>query len=94
MPMKDDVEYPDAATLTFSPARAVASAAVVGVLGGMVGQGDSFILIPLMTWFVKVPTRIAIGSNLAVVLFSSLAGFLGKGPSRSRSSGSWRLLSC
>ncbi|HZK49612.1 MAG TPA: sulfite exporter TauE/SafE family protein [Thermoleophilia bacterium] len=78
LPTKNEEEYPAGAALDFNPARAVAVAAGVGLLGGMVGQGGSFILIPLMTWFVKVPTRIAIGSNLAVVLFSSAAGFLGK----------------
>ena len=31
-----------------------------------------------MTSFVKVPMRIAIGSNLAIVLLSSIVGFIGK----------------
>jgi hypothetical protein len=31
-----------------------------------------------MTSFVRIPTRIAIGSNLAIVLLSTLAGFIGK----------------
>ena len=31
-----------------------------------------------MTSFVQIPTRIAIGSNLAIVLLSSMAGFIGK----------------
>ena len=31
-----------------------------------------------MTSFVQIPTRIAIGSNLAIVLLSSTAGFIGK----------------
>jgi uncharacterized membrane protein YfcA len=77
-PMRTDVEYPDASALDFAPARAVTSSASVGLLGGMVGQGGSFILIPLMTQYVKVPTRIAMGTNLVVILFSSAAGFLGK----------------
>jgi uncharacterized membrane protein YfcA len=47
-------------------------------LGGLVGQGGSFILIPLMTSFMQVPTRIAMGSNLAIVFISSLAAFIGK----------------
>jgi len=64
--------------LGFSRSRAVASAAGVGLLGGLVGQGGSFILIPLMTSFIRVPTRIAIGSNLAIVLLSTLAAFIGK----------------
>ena len=49
-------------------------ATVVGGLGGMVGQGGSFLLIAMMTRFVGVPTRIAIGSNLLIVAASSLAG--------------------
>ena len=64
--------------LPFSRWRAMASAGGVGILGGMVGQGGSFILIPLMTSFVHIPTRIAIGSNLAIVLLSTTAGFIGK----------------
>lgn len=63
---------------SFSRWRAVLTAGSVGVLGGMVGQGGSFILIPLMTTFVRVPTRIAIGSNMAIVFLSTLAAFLGK----------------
>lgn len=76
--VKNDVEYPDAADLDFSRARAVTAATGVGLLGGLVGQGGSFILIPLMTTYVKIPTRIAIGSNLAIVFLSSLAAFIGK----------------
>jgi uncharacterized membrane protein YfcA len=51
---------------------------LAGLLGGLVGQGGSFILIPLMTSFVRVPTRIAVGSNLAIVLLSTIAAFIGK----------------
>ncbi len=78
VPMRQDSERPDVRDLRFDRSRAVASAAGVGLLGGLVGQGGSFILIPLMTSFVRVPTRIAIGSNLAIVLLSTAAAFLGK----------------
>jgi len=77
-PVKKDSQKPDAGQLEFSRRRALAAASGVGLLGGLVGQGGSFILIPLMTSFVKVPTRIAIGSNLAIVLLSTAAGFIGK----------------
>lgn len=76
--VKDDPENPVLESLDFPRWRAVAAASGVGFLGGMVGQGGSFILIPLMTAFVRIPTRIAIGSNLAIVLLSSIAGFIGK----------------
>jgi uncharacterized membrane protein YfcA len=57
---------------------AVAVALGVGLLGGMVGQGGSFLLVPLMIYVLRVPTRVAIGSNLALVLLSSAAGLAGK----------------
>ena len=77
-PVTGETEHPDAALISFSRARAVAAAAGVGLTGGMVGQGGSFILIPLMIKFVRVPSRVAIGSNLAIVLMSTLAAFVGK----------------
>jgi uncharacterized membrane protein YfcA len=77
-PSAKEKETPVVAELTFSLWRAVSTAGSVGILGGMVGQGGSFILIPLMTSFVHIPTRIAIGSNLAIVMLSTTAGFLGK----------------
>ena len=78
VPMRQDNERPDVRDLDISRSRAAASAVGVGLLGGLVGQGGSFILIPLMTSFVRVPTRIAIGSNLAIVLLATTAAFIGK----------------
>jgi uncharacterized membrane protein YfcA len=78
IPVKEECENPDVKYLAFSRWRAVISASTVGLLGGLIGQGGSFILIPLMTSFVQIPTRIAIGSNLAIVLLSSMAGLIGK----------------
>ena len=78
IPVKGDSENPDVNQLEFKRSRAVMASAGVGLLGGMVGQGGSFILIPLMTSYVQIPTRIAIGSNLAIVTLSTSAGFLGK----------------
>jgi len=77
-PSAQEIDVPAIKELSFSRWRAVMSAGGVGILGGMVGQGGSFILIPLMTSFVRIPTRIAIGSNLAIVLLATTAGFLGK----------------
>jgi len=78
LPQAGEKQHPDLDLISFSHARAIIAAASIGILGGLVGQGGSFILVPLMIYFVKIPTRIAIGSNLVIVLLSSAAGFLGK----------------
>lgn len=63
---------------SFSTPVAVGIAIGVGMLGGLVGQGGSFILIPLTVALMKVPLRVAMASNMVIVFFASLAGFLGK----------------
>jgi hypothetical protein len=73
----EDADAPEQ-EVAFSRAWAVAIAAAIGLLGGLVGQGGSFILIPLMLYVLHIPTRVAIASNLPVVLMSSSAAFLGK----------------
>jgi len=78
VPGKDGDDVADASACSFSIPFAVIIAVVVGLLGGMVGQGGSFILIPLMLHVLKLPLRVVIGSNLALVFISSLAGFAGK----------------
>lgn len=71
-----DVEDPNACRVNIS--LAIMIAAAIGFLGGLVGQGGSFILIPLMLHVLRLPTRVVIGSNLALVFLASLAGFAGK----------------
>lgn len=73
---EDEVEDPNACR--FNIPLAMSIAAVIGFLGGLVGQGGSFILIPLMLHVLRLPTRVVIGSNLALVFLASLAGFVGK----------------
>ncbi|MFQ5914095.1 MAG: sulfite exporter TauE/SafE family protein [Nitrospinota bacterium] len=62
----------------FNRPAAVGIALGVGFFGGLVGQGGSFLLIPLMRTAMRIPLRVAIGSNLGIVLCSGTAGFLGK----------------
>ncbi len=59
-------------------AKAGGIAVGVGLLGGLVGQGGSFLLIPLMLHGLRLPTRLTIGSSLGIVFLSSLAAFVGK----------------
>jgi len=50
----------------------------VGLLGGAVGAGGSFLLIPLMLSVLKIPPRIAVGSSLAIALLGATTGVAGK----------------
>jgi uncharacterized membrane protein YfcA len=49
---------------------------VVGLLTGMLGVGGGVILIPLLIYGLDVPTAIAIGTSLVLILFSAVAGTL------------------
>lgn len=78
LPNESGGERPELAQFTFSRFRSLIVSGGIGLLGGLVGQGGSFILIPLMTTYMKVPIRIAISSNLAIVFLATFAAFLGK----------------
>ncbi|MFQ5656457.1 MAG: sulfite exporter TauE/SafE family protein [Candidatus Methylomirabilales bacterium] len=75
---QEEKPSPEGDTPSFSRPSAVAIALCVGFLGGLVGQGGSFILIPLMLWLLRLPVRIVLGSNLAIVALASFSGLLGK----------------
>jgi len=62
----------------FHTATAVVIGLGLGFSIGLVGQGGAFILIPTMLYILKIPLRVALGSTLAIGLFSSTAGFIGK----------------
>jgi hypothetical protein len=50
----------------------------VGIMAGLVGAGGAFLLIPLLITLLKVPTRLTIGSSLAITVWAGCTGFLGK----------------
>lgn len=58
--------------------RAVGMGTLVGGFGGLVGAPGGFLYMPLMIYVLHVPTRLAVGSSLAVVLLASLFGAAGK----------------
>lgn len=62
----------------FHRPAAIAVGVIVGFFIGMVGQGGAFIIIPILLCLLKVPLRVALGSTLAIGLFSSSAGLAGK----------------
>jgi len=59
-------------------AAAVPVGLVVGLLMGSVGAGGGFLLVPIMVYALGVPVRVAVGSTLAIVAASGVAGGLGK----------------
>ena len=63
---------------SFNAPLALALGGVIGFSGGLVGQAGSFLLIPTMLYVLRVPTRMAIGSNLGIIMFSAVAGLAGK----------------
>jgi uncharacterized membrane protein YfcA len=62
----------------FSRRVALGAALAIGVLSGLVGVGGAFLVIPVMIYFLGVPTRVAIGTSLGVLLLSSLSGVVAK----------------
>ncbi len=62
----------------FNVPLTLACGTAVGLGGGMVGQAGGFLLIPLMIYVLRIPTRFAIGSNLGIILFPAVAGLAGK----------------
>lgn len=62
----------------FHKPTAITIGVLIGFLIGLVGQGGAFIIIPILLYVLKVPLRVALGSTLAIGLFSSSAGLFGK----------------
>lgn len=74
---EDDVE-PDVTTLRFNRPLAIATGGAIGILSGVIGQGGAFLFIPAMLYLLHIPTRIAIGTGLAIGIASSTAVLLGR----------------
>jgi uncharacterized membrane protein YfcA len=49
-----------------------------GLLVGILGVGGGFILIPLMTYVLRIPLRVTIGTSLMIILITSLGTFVAK----------------
>lgn len=49
---------------------------VIGFLAGLLGIGGGVFVVPLLIYFLKVPTKTAAASSIFIVCFSSLTGFV------------------
>jgi len=68
----------DLENLRFNKGVASISAALVGVLSGIIGAAGAFITVPIMLVLLKIPTRVAIASSLAITFISSIGTTVGK----------------
>ncbi|MBM4146462.1 MAG: sulfite exporter TauE/SafE family protein [Nitrospira sp.] len=73
--LKDDLTEDK---IAFHKPAAIITGIITGFLLGMVGQGGAFILIPILLYGLRIPLRVALGSALAIGLFSATAGLIGK----------------
>ncbi|MBE0428543.1 MAG: sulfite exporter TauE/SafE family protein [Thermoleophilia bacterium] len=78
IPKKEPSEEPHASEIDFSRPLAAACALILGLVGGLVGQSGAFIIIPVLLYVLKIPTRTTIGSSLGIVFLAALAGSAGK----------------
>lgn len=63
---------------TMKPAVPTTIGLGVGFFGGMVGAPGGFLVQPLLMIFMRVPTRVTIGTTLGVVMLSALSASIGK----------------
>ncbi|SIS49472.1 sulfite exporter TauE/SafE family protein [Alicyclobacillus vulcanalis] len=68
----------DVAEVTYSRPVAIALGALVGLFSGVVGSAGAFLLMPILLSILRIPTRVAIASSIAITFVASLGGFVGK----------------
>ncbi len=77
LPKKGD-ETTDFTQLRFNKPLAATLAGVIGILSGIVGAAGAFITVPVMLVILRIPTRVAIASSLAITFISSIGSTAGK----------------
>lgn len=78
IPLGEGESDPIASEVTFNRLLAAGFALGFGFVGGLVGQSGAFIIIPFLLYVLRVPTRVALGSSLGIVLLAALTGTAGK----------------
>ena len=68
----------DARAVHVNTPLAIGLAIVIGLFGGMVGIGAIAFIVAALTYFLRVPPRIAIGSSLGIGMFGAVAALMGK----------------
>lgn len=78
LPLKEEAADVSAESVSFNRGLAAGSALLLGFIGGLVGQSGAFIIIPFLLYVLRIPTRVALGSSLGIVLLAALTGSAGK----------------
>lgn len=76
-PSPSNSENVDVGEISVPPIQLTLYSFFTGNIIGFLGAGN-FVLVPLLIYVLKVPTRIAIGSTLVIALLNTAAGFVGK----------------
>jgi hypothetical protein len=76
--LRDHTAPESDAALRFNVPLAITLGAGVGLMAGLIGAGGAFILIPLMLYVLRIPMRVVVGTSLAIVAASAIAGLVGK----------------
>jgi uncharacterized membrane protein YfcA len=77
LPKKGDEEA-DFTKVRFNKGLAASLAGIIGILSGIVGAAGAFIIVPIMLVALRIPTRVAIASSLAITFISSIGSTAGK----------------
>lgn len=68
----------DLSQVTLNKPLAVTLALIIGTVSGIVGAAGAFITVPVMLVVLRIPTRVAIASSLAITFISSIGSTAGK----------------
>lgn len=75
---KRNNEFTDMNAMSFNKGLVSLIAVCIGIASGIVGAAGAFITVPIMLVILKIPTRVAISSSLAITFISSIGTTAGK----------------
>jgi uncharacterized membrane protein YfcA len=78
MPKREAAHEVQLDEVTVHVPLAILIGTLIGAAAGVIGQGGAFLYIPAMLYLLHIPTRICIGSALAIGILSSGAVLLGR----------------
>ncbi|MDA9981608.1 sulfite exporter TauE/SafE family protein [Gammaproteobacteria bacterium] len=78
LPLAESTMDESVQQVEFNRTAAILIGVVIGGLAGIIGQGGAFLYIPALLYILRVPTRITIGSSLAIGIASSASVLLGR----------------